>query len=261
MRGAIRDTLSMEPKARALRVLKILVAVDLLLVLIYALTWHGDYSHTLAKVFHLDQEWNIPSTWSALQLILAGAAVLACIPVESGSQLVRGLLPARYVWVAVGTLLMLMGVDEYLTWHENLKSIIFELGIMQPGETTIDGYAWPWTVYGVVFVIFVGIPLAVLTRRVLAGHPSLFRILLLAGAVFCLGALGLENLRVYSINYQEEAAANMLVILEETSEMIAVSLVVFVFMRYRAERQQELAPEAAEGRSTLRKLSESKATG
>lgn len=217
---------------RAVRVLILLVAVDLALTVIYLWTYEGS-SRYLAEAFHLDHERNIPSTWSALQLLFAGLTVFACIPVDARARLVRGLLPRRYLWLAIGSLLALMGADEYFTYHENLRSIIFDLGMMSPGETTIAGYAWPWTVYGVAFVLLVGVPLAVLTWQAFARNRRLYYLLLFAGALFVTGAIGLENLRVYSIHYHGSAAANAMVTLEETFEMVAVSLVAYVFMCFR----------------------------
>lgn len=258
MRIIVRYFRDMDPRARAVRVLALLVAVDLLLVATYLVTYEGS-SRYLAGAFHLDHERNIPSTWSAIQLLFASIAAFACMPVDARANLFRGFAPARHLWMAIGALLLLMGLDEYLTYHENLKSIVFELGIMQPGETTIAGYAWPWTVYGAVFVVLVGVPAALLTRRAFRKHRYLYSLLLFAGIIFVAGAIGFENLRVYSIHYRGAAAANAMVTLEETFEMVAVSLVVFVFMRYRAERKREA--EALGEPSTLRSLVGGRATG
>jgi drug/metabolite transporter (DMT)-like permease len=229
----------MDPKMRALWVLGMLLCIDLLLSVTYLVTYEGSSSY-LSGAFHLDHEKNIPSTYSALKLIFAGLAVFACISVDAKSRQRHSLLSRPQLWLVIGTILMLMGFDEYFTYHENLRSVLFDLEIMSPGETTIAGYAWPWTVYGGAFVLIVGVPVALFTRRAFSPHRNLFRLLLLAGAIFVIGALGFENLRVYSIHYQGAAVANLLVTLEETCEMVAVSLVIYVFLRYRGERLLEL---------------------
>ena len=241
MRPAVRSFVDMEGKTRAFWVLGLLLCIDLFLSVTYLFTYESS-SQYLAGAFHLDHEKNIPSTYSAIKLVFAALAVFACISVDVKSKRARGLLSRPQLWLIIGSVLLLMGFDEYLTYHERLKSAIFELGIMAPGETTIAGYAWPWTVYGAAFVLFVGVPVAFLTRRAFSRHRCLFRLLLLAGVVFVAGAIGFENLRVYSIHFHGAMAANVLVILEETCEMVAVSLVVFVFMRYRGERLLELDP-------------------
>ena len=236
----------MEPKRRALWVLVLLVAIDLMLAVTYVLTYESS-SQLLSGAFHLDYEQNIPSTWSAAQLLFASFAVLACIPVDARSKLCRSSLPCWHLWLFIGSVLLLMAIDEYVTYHERLRSVIFSLGIMSPGEATIGGYAWPWTIYGAVFVLVVGVPAAIFSWQAFSRQRYLFHLLLLAGLVFVAGAIGFENLRVFSINYHGAMAANLLVTLEETCEMVAVSLVTFVFLRYRGERllEKESVAESA----------------
>jgi hypothetical protein len=209
-----------------------LVCIDLLLAIVYVMTYESS-SFFLSEAFHLDHEKNIPSTYSAAKLIFAGLVVFACISVDIKSKIYRGIVSAGQLWFVIGSILVMMGVDEYLTYHERLGQLLFDLGAMSAGETTIAGYAWPWTVYGAFFVLVVGAPLAFFTWRAFSRYRYLFHLLLLAGAVFVAGSIGFENLRVYSIHYHGSMAANLLVTLEETCEMAAVSLVIFVFLRYR----------------------------
>jgi hypothetical protein len=141
-----------------------------------------------------------------------------------------------------------MGIDEYLAYHEGFGQLLYDWGIIAYGKNTIGGYAWPWTVYGATFALVVGIPAAVFTNRIFSRHRCLFYLLLIAGFIFVSGAIGFENIRVYLISYREGYGSNITMILEELCEMMAVSLVVFVFLRYRGERIAERAsggPELA----------------
>jgi len=226
------------PANRAARVLLLLLSFDMILSIIYLLTYEHS-SSSLGAAFHLDFEHNVPSVYSSVKLLLAGVAALACVAVDRGGRAGRFLPSVPLLWLMIGAVLLLMGVDEYVSYHEGFRPLLNDIGILAPGEDTIAGYAWPWTVYGAAFSLAVGVPAALMTRRVFRPRPGLFRVLLAAGLVFVAGALGFENIRVYMVNYHEGLFANVLMIMEELCEMTAVSLVVYVFLRYRGERSRE----------------------
>lgn len=225
-------------RGRAGRGLLLLLSIDLLLAVTY-LSLLDRSSDELTALFHLDFEKNIPAYYSALKLVFAGLAVFACAAVDGGRRFIGGRLPSSAVWLPIGAVLVLMGYDEYRAFHEGFGRMLYDVGIIAPGETTIAGYAWPWTVYGGAFALVVGAPAAYLTWKAFARQRYLFRLLLTAGLVFVAGALGFENIRVYMVNYHGEFGANILMVMEELCEMLAVSLAVFVFLRYREERLGE----------------------
>ncbi len=69
---------------------------------------------TFGWLVHLDQEWNIPSTFASVQLALAGAATLmAALLANSRSVYYRLYL------VAIGILFLIFAWDEYYYLHED----------------------------------------------------------------------------------------------------------------------------------------------
>lgn len=227
---------------RAARILLALLLTDLALIIVYLMT----YEHSAASVvsaFHLDFERNVPATYSAIKLVAAGAVALVCAVIDRHRHFKLAFAGYWMAWLAVGSLLILMGVDEYIAYHEGFGQELYDWGFIPNGSNTISGYAWPWTVYGAAFAVLIGIPLAILIWNILSDNRGLFRLLLLAGFLFVAGALGFENIRVYMVSYHEGLGANVLMVMEEFCEMAAVSLVVYVFLRYRAERLTEREKE------------------
>jgi hypothetical protein len=258
MKSALRYFLNPALKTWAGRLLLLLVAIDLSLSLTYLLVLDNT-SDALTAMFHLDFEENVPATYSAVKLIFAGLAVFACISVDRGRRFAGRLLSYRDMWLIIGMILVLMGVDEYNSYHEGFGKLLYDWGIVAQGKHTIAGYAWPWTVYGALFALAVGIPAALFTRKAFARHRYLFRLLLLAGFLFVAGALGFENIRVYLVSFHESIGANVFMVMEELCEMLAVSLVVFVFLRYREERLMEHASSSEDAIQSLISSSESAA--
>lgn len=245
MRSTIKKFQNPALKSWAGRWLLLLISIDLLLALAYLLMLDRS-PDDLTALFHLDFEKNIPATYSTLKLTFAGLVVFGCAAVDRRMRFAGQLLSYRAMWLAIGTVLVLMGFDEYRSFHEGFGRALYDRGIIAQGETTIAGYAWPWTVYGGAFALAVGAPAAYFTWKAFGRYRYLFRLLLAAGLVFVAGALGFENIRVYMMNYHNDLGANVLMVMEELCEMLAVSLAVFVFLRYREERLGEMAESVVE---------------
>lgn len=64
-------------------------------------------------LWHLDREWNIPSTLASLQLALAGATALAAASLATQSR-----APYRLYLLAIGLLFLFLARDEYANLHE-----------------------------------------------------------------------------------------------------------------------------------------------
>lgn len=217
----------------AVYALVLMLLLDISMILLYALTLDDPAA---ARYFHVDIEQNVPSTYSAIQLLLAGFAAYACIPVEGDRRV--GRITFRGAWVFIGTLLMLMAADEYLAIHERIDEMAFNLGITSQAMP-LGGYAWPWTVIGLLTVLVVGIPVAMLLYRVFEGHRHLYVLLFFAGAVFVAGAIGVEDLDSLLYFLYGGEGTNFLMGLEELMEMVAVSLTIFVLLQYRSDRLRE----------------------
>lgn len=222
-------------KTRAVYLLGLMLLIDALMILLY---WIGlqNENDAVTRLFHVDIEKNVPSTYAAVKLFLAGFAAFFCIPVDSERRFNR--MTYRDVWLITGTVLILMSFDEFFSFHEKIDIWFYRLKIITD-EVPLGGYAWPWTILGAVFALVVGGFVAWLLYRVFAGRRWLFWLLALSGAVFVFAAIGVENYDYYSFVHRESAGTNFIMGLEELLEMVAVSLVTFVFLRYRGERLLE----------------------
>ena len=64
-------------------------------------------------LWHLDREWNIPSTLASLQLALAGATAVAAASLATQRR-----APYRLYLLAIGLLFLFLARDEYANLHE-----------------------------------------------------------------------------------------------------------------------------------------------
>lgn len=219
-------------RSRAVVLLAVMLALDGLILVLYLFTLdHPDESVT--RLFHVDIEKNVPSSYSAIKLLLAGLAALACIAPDEGRRFTR--MTYRDVWIIFAIVLFLMGADEYFSFHEGFGDIFYQLKIITD-DIPLGGYAWPWTIIGGAVAAVVGIFGAYYTYSIFAGRRYLFYFLVLAGALFVTGSVGLENYGVYLDNFHASAGANTMMGVEELLEMASVSLAILVFLRYREER-------------------------
>jgi hypothetical protein len=221
----------------------LLVLVDVLLQVFFALTvshpGDGDLG-LFYRLFHLDWEKNVPSTYSAIKLIIAGYAAGCCMQADKKSSI--GKMPIRYIWLIVATLLILMGIDEYFSFHEDAELILVKLKIISPDyDNTLGGYGYAWTIVGMSFAVIIGLPAIFLFLKIFSKYKYLFYLLLISGFVFLWGAVGMENLQVYLRFFHPDLTATGVLMLEEFFEMMGVSLAIFVFVRYIGEEKQQCA--------------------
>lgn len=98
-------------------------------------------------LWHLDREWNIPSTLASVQLALAGAVAIAAAWL--GKQ--RGLRDRLYL-LAIGLLFLIMARDEYANLHEMIpgwERLFAALGVVLAVMTLIVAWRgrrryWIW---------------------------------------------------------------------------------------------------------------------
>lgn len=129
----------------------------------------------VSLVLDLGREQTLPAWWSsALWLTLGIAAVV------SGRVSDRH----RRRWFALGALALAASVDEYAELHERLDHLG---GVMQQNVGWQLAYAW--VLPGALIALAVGILGLALVR---AESPHVRTGLLIGGALFLLGALGLE---------------------------------------------------------------------
>ncbi|MFA7430330.1 MAG: hypothetical protein WCZ23_09265 [Rhodospirillaceae bacterium] len=165
-------------------------------------------------LFNLNAEGSFATWWSSFNLGLAAVlAFLVSLRVGRASRF-QGIL-----WRGLAVVMLLLCIDEVAQVHDRINKAQFVLGVLFESLPSR-----PWVIIGGAFALLVGlasIPLLLaLPRRVAAQ-------IVLAGAAFVLGAVGLEVLAAEL----ESAGASLyslpvmtLILIEETLEMGAIAL-------------------------------------
>ena len=227
-------------KKLALHTFLLLLFIDISLQVIFFLTLNHGELGLLHGLFHLNWEKNIPSTYSALQFLLAGLIALYCMKSTGSNQ--NQLQQGRYVWLFVAMLLFYLGVDEYFSFHEDAEVLLVKLNwIAADYDNELGGFGYAWTIVGGLFVVGIGIPLSFLFFKIFSRYHYLIYLLLLSGGVFVLGAIGMENFQVYIKAHSLNINGQYILMLEEFFEMLGVSIAIFVFICYIGEiKSQEI---------------------
>ena len=138
------------------------------------------------RIFDVGEERSIP-TWLESILFLLCSILLAVVAVASKQRNDRYSLH----WNVLSIILLLLSLDEVASIHEAIGQQSERLLHSTTGLTPSGAISFFWVVPGAVFVIIV--LLAYL--RFLANLPQTTRrLFLFAGALFVLGALGIEML-------------------------------------------------------------------
>ena len=177
-----------------------------------AISFPGAGLQGVRAAFDLDQERNLPSKFSALQLLLA-VTLLFFLYVEgrrSGSR-------DRRFWLALAGVFLYLAVDEYAQIHERLTTPV----ISWFGERNVPIRAWliPYAIlvaaFGASFVRF-------WWRQPRATRWQLA----VAASVYIGGGMGLELVGSWLAETVGEASPLYLleVVVEESMEMIGVAL-------------------------------------
>jgi hypothetical protein len=212
-------------------VLKVLLAIAVLLSLLsvamrllrwYALT-EDTFAWRVAFLFDLNIEHNIPSYYSSI-LLLAAGVLLLCIATWARS---RREPDVRY-WTGLGAIFVFLSMDEMIELHEMLTNPLryrFDL----PGFLF---YAWviPYALFA--------LTVALVYLRFLWRLPPRTRWLIIAsGAIFVLGAIGMEVATAHLLTVTSDRRAYLLAEhLEEFLEMAGVSLFIYGLTDYIAPR-------------------------
>lgn len=216
-----------EPSPR--RVLQVLLLSVLVLVLASLLGTSlefflgHDYARGFVPMFDLDTEKNVPTYFSAALLLGCGTLLLR-IGLNHRKAGSTGLM-----WAGLAAVFIFLALDEALVIHERLIVPVRE-ALNLPG---VFYYAWV-VPYGIGLAL-----LAALYLRFLLGLPvrDMLRFLV-AGALYVLGALGLELVGgLYAdLRGTHDLAYACIVTLEELLEMLGVTLFVHALLRYREDR-------------------------
>jgi hypothetical protein len=148
--------------------------------------WGGEEFLQSLRIFDVGEERSIPTWFESLQFLLC-SILLAVIAVAKKRRSDSYSLH----WSVLSIILLLLSLDEVASIHEAIGQLSERLLHNTMGFTPSGAISFFWVVPGAIFVFIV--LLAYL--RFLADLPqSTRRLFLFAGALFVLGALGLEML-------------------------------------------------------------------
>src|SRR5215204_7391089 len=151
------------------------------------------------RIFDVGEERSIPTWFSSIQFLLC-SMLLAVIAVAKKQRSDRYSLH----WSALSIIFLLMSLDDVASIHEAIGAQSERLLHNTTGFTPSGPLKFFWVVPGTIFVLIV----FVAYLRFLADLPQSTRLLFLfAGALFVLGALGLEMLSA-QVSSSSEGIAN-----------------------------------------------------
>jgi hypothetical protein len=182
----------MELAIRTKTVVRALIIAVLLLTLAglaarFALYVLGDEAFTRPlRLFDVGEERSIPTWFESMQFMLC-SVLLAVVAVYKRQRSER----YRLHWGVLSLILLYMSLDEVATIHETMGAELQRLLHYLTGFTPGGAISYFWVVPGALFVLVV----ALAYLRFLFDLPrDTRRWFVFAGAVFLLGALGLEML-------------------------------------------------------------------
>ncbi|OGX83789.1 hypothetical protein [Hymenobacter glacialis] len=180
-------------------------------------------SKSLSKLFGLDEEGSIPTYFASLILLLS-AGLLLLIGREKRR---RQDAYSRY-WYNLALFFLLLSIDEMVSIHEYFTYYLHtHLGGHGASQTS-------WAIVGMVVVAGVGL----LYLRFLLALSSPTRVrMLVAGAVYVLGALGFEYLggRIINASSDQSLLYQLCYTVEESLEMLGVYLFIRMLLLYMAQ--------------------------
>lgn len=166
--------------------------------------------------FDVNSERNVPTAWSALLLLsCAVTAALLAVRGRGGSG-----------WLLVALTCAFLALDESLELHERLGGL--------GASVADDRLHFAWVVPGAALAGVVGL---LLLRRLRTQPAEVRRRLVVAGAVYLTGALGLETVSglVLRVHGAGGKAYTLVTSLEEGLEMAGASLLLAALLLQRRQ--------------------------
>src|SRR5215216_5658881 len=197
------------------------------------------------RIFDVGEERSIPTWFESVQFLLC-SILLAVVAVAKKQRNDRYILH----WSVLSIILLLLSLDEVASIHEAIGQLSERLLHSATGFTPGGAISFFWVVPGTIFVIIV--LLAYL--RFLAHLPrTTRRMFLFAGALFVLGALGIEMLTAQVVSSsggivgRENASAIPTILkglqtsVEEMFEMLGLTAFIYALLAYIRSYVEEIS--------------------
>lgn len=171
--------------------------------------------------FNLDREHNIPTYYSALQMLLA-AGLLGLI--AAGKFKARGRFARS--WAVLAIIFVYLAIDEVMTLHEQLAGPIGEAVQVSPLLNF-----FPWLIVAIPLVLLFA---AVYTRFLLHLPRKTLLLVALAGIVYVFGAIAFELMGGwYTLNFGVSKQMRFVIYtVEESFEMLGIVVFVYALLDY-----------------------------
>lgn len=199
-----------------------LVVVANVLALVSTHVFGRNYVHGLVPLFSVDQEENVP-TYVASAMWLIGA-MLAFIIAAAEKMSRRSYL----YWGGLCLICLFISVDEFTAFHER----VVNTAVRGPSP---QSYFVSW----VVAYSFVVVAVALVFWRFVLKLPSeIRRLIIIAGVIYVVGAMGFEELSgVYLKMHDGHFGIGyyLSTLVEETLEMTGTVTFIYALMSYAAK--------------------------
>ncbi|MGB0911521.1 MAG: hypothetical protein ACPGYT_14255 [Nitrospirales bacterium] len=189
-----------------------------------------DHIYGLVKLFYLDEERNIPTSFSTLLLLFASlllAVIMGLEKQQAESRLIY--------WAILSFGFLFMAADEVLSIHERWTEPVREL--LGNGNLGIFYYAW---VIPYFILILILVPLFL---RFLIRLPTKTKFaFVIAGAIYIAGSMGVELIGGYyaEMHGRFNLTYSMIVTVEESLEMGGVILFIWALLSYISDNYKEV---------------------
>jgi hypothetical protein len=174
------------------------------------------------ELFDANGEANVP-TWYSSSLLLISAILLGLI---GAAKRAGGEKYANY-WIGLCAVFFFISMDEAAAFHEKVGVLL------QAALDTSGALYYAWVIpYGILVAV---LALAYLRFLIALPKETRFRIML-AGALYVGGAIGLEFFQGYQATHFEKESMTMstLTTIEETLEMWGIVFFIYALMSYIA---------------------------
>ena len=216
------------------KILLVLISIIGLLVLaniagiILTLAYGQDAVFGLFNLLDLNRERNIPTLFSALQLVIA-AVLLLLIGHKHRSN-----GDSHIAWVLLAAIFLFLAIDETASLHERLsdpiRALIDPTGLLY----------FPWVIpYSIAVLIL----LAGFSGFLMRLPTSARRWFFISGVIYISGAIGFEMLsaRHKELFGSDNAIYALYYTCEETLEMLGVAIFIYALLRYACATFQSIS--------------------
>lgn len=174
----------------------------------------------LDELFYLDNEQNVPTYYSVLQLLLATFCIFLVVYTKKYSK--DRFLPH---WIGLCIGMFLLSADEFIMLHEKLKRFTFHIF---PKDSFF--YSSSWVTMAVILVAVVGV---FYIHFFIKLPPRTRYLYLLSGVIFLIGALILERIGFSVLEiYDRKREFVLITMAEEFMEMSGITLFIYATLDY-----------------------------